>query len=98
MGLDPTKVPVGVAPLIPMAERWGIEDDYERHRAVEEASLEDLQRLTRCLDTINEDDLFGWLCGPEAQSSPPTEEYCAFTCLTMAVDLAQVILTRRAGQ
>jgi hypothetical protein len=38
--------------------------------------------------------LEAWLVGPEADSEQPTAEYAAFTCLTMAYDLARVMRER----
>jgi hypothetical protein len=91
MPLDPEKLPPVAVPLITMAERWGIGDDCDRDDAVYAASADELEALARCLDGI--DASFGaWLAGSEAESARPSAEYLAMTCLTMASDLARVIL------
>lgn len=89
MTLDPKKVPSAVVALIPFAELWGIGDDYEREAAVKRASQEQLHGLAHCLDDIDQKALFEWLAGPESYDPNPTDEYVAFTCLTMAVDSAK---------
>jgi hypothetical protein len=87
--LDPKNIPVPLAPLLPMAERWGISDDFDREEAIRRASPEDLEQLVRTIDAIEDKDLYGWLAGPESYSERPTEEYVAFTSLTMAIDSAK---------
>jgi hypothetical protein len=72
-----------------MAEKWGIGDDYEREAAVREASAEELDVLIHCIDDIADEDLFGWLGGPESHNPDPSEEYLAITCLTMAIESAK---------
>jgi hypothetical protein len=93
--LDPTKMPAALLSLLPMAERWGIGDDYDREHLVHAASDEDLTQLIHCIDDIADADLFGWLSAPEADNPKPTEEYLAITCLTMARDSARVVLSKR---
>ena len=81
-----------------MAERWGIGDDYERERMVHEASEHDLTQLVHCIDDITDNDLFGWLAGPESHNPKPSQEYLAITCLTMACDFARLVLSERNRQ
>lgn len=92
--LDPKNVPEALVPLLPMASKWGIGDDFEREEAIQNASKEDLQELVRSIDAIGDEDLFGWLEGPESYSVKPTREYVAITCLTMAIDSAKIKLRR----
>jgi len=96
--LDPNQVPSALVPLLPMAEKWGIGDDYEREMAIGNASLQELQSLIHCIDGIGDDDLFGWLSGPESHNPRPSEEYLAFTTLTMAIDSAKLKLRKLHGQ
>jgi hypothetical protein len=94
--LNSTKVPVEVVPLMPLAEKWGIGDDVYRVDAVEAASDDELLQLVNCLDGVeNQDALWDWLAGPEAQSPTPSTEYLAYTCLTMAMDTADSELKKR---
>lgn len=80
--------------LLPMAEKWGIGDDYEREAAVANASRQELETLVHCVDGVNDDDLYGWLAGPESYNPNPTPEYLAITCLTMAIDSAKLKLRK----
>jgi hypothetical protein len=96
--LDPQKMPKALLTLLPMAERWGIGDDYDRERMVHEASTDELSQLIHCIDDINDEDLFGWLGGPESYNPKPSEEYLAITHLTMARDSARVTLAKRNQQ
>lgn len=95
--LNPDKVPKALVPLLPMAEKWGIGDDYERENAIKHASREKLDELIHCLDGIGDEDLFGWLGGAESLNKKPTDEYLAFTCLTMAFHSAKLELQRNIG-
>lgn len=90
--LNPKNVPVTLAELLPMASKWGIGDDIDREEAVQNASKEDLRELVRSIDAVADEDLFGWLEGPESKNLEPTREYVAFTCLTMAIDSAKIRL------
>jgi hypothetical protein len=94
MALDPSKVPQPLAPLLPLAEKWGIGDDIDREAAVSAASLQELESLVRSVDDIRDEDLYGWLTGPEADNPAPSEEYVTITCLTMAADSARLELAR----
>jgi len=49
------------------------------------------------MDDVVDDDLFGWLAGPEADNPNPSMEYVVFTDLTQAIDLARVLLEKRKG-
>jgi len=91
--LDPSRVPERLRKWIPLAQRWGHSDDGVRDEIVDGATREELDDLLALLDADESDwdALTAWLVGPEAKTKvPPTEEYVAFTCLTMALDLAKV--------
>ena len=90
--LDTSKVPETLVPLLPMAEKWGISDDYEREEAISQASSDELLTLVHCIDDISDQELFGWLGGPESHSAEPSAVYLAITCLTMAIDSAKAKL------
>ena len=94
MPLDPSKVPTPLVPLLPLAEKWGIGDDVDRESAVSAASLQELEYLVHSIDDIRDEDLYGWLAGPESFDPEPSQEYVAMTCLTMAIDSARLKLTR----
>jgi hypothetical protein len=82
--------------LILMANRWGIPDDYEREKAIAEATNDELVELAHCLDIVD-DSLWAWLAGPESFSPEPSTEYVRMTALTMAVDSARVKLASRSA-
>lgn len=89
---NPQRVPKEIVPILPMAERWGVADDFEREHALQNASIADLHDLVACLDTIDPELLSDWLCGSESYATKPSEEYIAVTCLTMAVESAKLRL------
>lgn len=97
MALDPTKVPAPLRHLLPVAEKWGIGDDFDREAAVDAASREELETLVHCIDAVSDDELFGWLAGPESYNPMPSQEYLALTTLTMAIDSARVRLKQLQG-
>jgi hypothetical protein len=94
--LKPENLPPALVELIPMAEKWGISDDGYREDAVRKASVAELEMLVHSIDNIADEDLYGWLGGPESYSENPTNEYIAITCLTMAIVLAKVLLKKRS--
>ena len=81
--------------LLPLAERWGVGDDYDREALVSAASDAELTTLVSAVDAVAGEDLYEWLAGPESESATPTPEYVAVTCLTMAADSARLKLARR---
>lgn len=96
MHLNPKNVPSALVPLLSMAEKWGIGDDFDREAAIGNASRHDLELLIHCIDNITDDDLYGWLSGVESSNPRPAEEYLAITCLTMAIDSAKAKLRKMA--
>lgn len=87
--LNANNVPDALAPLVPMAEKWGIGDDFDREAAVSHATRAELEALVHCIDDVSDDDLYGWLSGPESFNPNPSQEYLAITCLTMAIESAK---------
>lgn len=90
--LSPGAVPSAVRSLLSLARRWGISDDGYRDSAVEQADAETLAALVAAVNAIDEEALYDWLTGPEANSGRPSAEYVAVTCLTMAADHARLRL------
>ena len=90
MNLDPENVPESLVPLLGIAEKWGIADDFDRDSAIADASRGELEKLIHSIDNISDEELYGWLSGEESFNPRPTPEYLAFSCLTMSIDLARV--------
>jgi hypothetical protein len=92
--LDRTRVPGEFHWLIPLAEEFGIGDDLIRDDYVDKCSTTSLRELVNGIDRAG-DHLWDWLAGPEAESTNPSDEYVAFTCMTMAYDQAKLRLKER---
>ena len=92
--LNPLLVPPEIVGLLEIAQKWGIGDDFEREQIIGSASKSELLELATCLDNVDADALFNWLAGAESFNENPSEEYIAFTILTMAVDFAKSILNK----
>lgn len=90
--LDESRVPSRFRSWIPLAERWGIDDDLIREDCLSHATKDELQELI----AFSADDglLDEWLAGPESKSLAPSEEYVAFTCLRMAADSAHFLVRK----
>lgn len=87
MALNPEAVPPELRSLLPLAERWGIGDDYERCAAVDNASDEERAALVAAM-TAAPHSLYDWLT---TESQPPySPEWAALTDLTQAYDYARV--------
>jgi hypothetical protein len=95
VAVDANDVPEALRFLIPFAERWGVGDDGYRDEAVMLASSEERQAVIDAVSHAPDDELSGWLAGPESRSTKPTEAYLHFTCLLMACDLARLLEERR---
>ena len=80
--------------MLPLAKKWGIGDDYDREAAVETATEKELRYLIDSIQALPDETLYDWLAGSESSSKLPTEEYLAFTCMTMAYDSARTKLTK----
>ncbi|HYV44808.1 MAG TPA: hypothetical protein VFA20_08105 [Myxococcaceae bacterium] len=88
--LDAKKVPPAFRSLILYAEIWGVKDDIDRGLLVEgapPAAKADLLALGGEFDAP----LDAWLAGPEAESSPLSAEYVAFSNMRMAFDYLSVL-------
>ena len=83
--LDPSRVPVSLHPLIPLAERWGIADEVIRDDVFSQGSASEIQHLTTMLRE-HDDALDAWLGGPESFSHSPSPEYVAFSAMRMGAD------------
>lgn len=93
MALRPEAVPPEVRPLLELAAHWGVGDDLDRERMVDDAPRAELEALVAAVDAVPES-MYDWLAGPESYSTQPAPEYLAVTCLTMAVDSARMRLRR----
>lgn len=94
MSLNPANVPEALIAILPVAEEWGIGDDFERENKLNLAKREELEALVHSIDGISDEDLFDWLAGEESFNARPTAEYLALTNLTMAIDSAKVKLKK----
>jgi hypothetical protein len=92
--VNPANVPAAVAFLLPLAEIWGVGDDVEREALVENASVEELRQMVEAVDDAEDLGLYDWLSGEESYIEPPSLEYVAITCLTMAADTGRLRLRR----
>jgi hypothetical protein len=92
--LNPLRVPAACRSLIPLAERWGVSDDHDREELVMQADEAELIAMVTAVDAVPDQELYGWLTGPESYNDELTEEYTTVTCLTMAADLARLRLSR----
>ncbi|MBW3613910.1 MAG: hypothetical protein KY439_01185 [Actinobacteria bacterium] len=92
--MSETHVPPALIHLLPLAETWGVGDDVEREALVRRASINDLRQMVEAVDQAEEIGLFDWLSGDESYADPPSAEYVAITCLTMAADSGRLRLRR----
>ena len=83
--LDRSRIPDVLAPLIPLAEIWGVSDDLMRADIADKAGPDAVAALQTAIQPF-EDELDEWLAGPESQSPDPSPEYIAFSCMRMAAD------------
>lgn len=82
-------MPPAVRPLLALADRWGIGDDYDREVAVESATTEERKALIDAVAAAP-DELWDWLAGEESWAMEPNPEYIAVTNMTMAYESARL--------
>jgi hypothetical protein len=90
MELQRRNVPTLLRELIPYADRFGVLDELERSEILETSSDVDLQELIRSVDT-HRAEIDRWLLDSAGMANPSLE-YASFTSLTLARDLAALIL------
>lgn len=98
MKLNPSYVPPNLQRVIPLAERWGLSDDVARTEQLDRAPSQELRDLLEQVENVDADTLYGWLAGPESYSASPSDEYVAFSALTMAADYARAVLSTERDQ
>ena len=92
--MNASNVPSSLVPLLPLAEVWGLGDDIEREALVERAPVDELRQMIAAVDDAEDAGLYDWLSGDESYADPPSTEYVAITCLTMAADSGRLRLSR----
>ena len=85
--LDPSRIPLELHGLLPLAEKFGVSDDCLRERLVNDSSALEISELKAGICS-HEDALDNWLAGPEAQGPSFSDEYIAFSAMRMAADYA----------
>lgn len=83
--LDPSKIPVALRGLIPLAEQFGMCDDLDRERLITLTPEKQRHELKTAIAGL-EEDLDDWLAGPESAGPEYTNEYIAFSAMRMAAD------------
>lgn len=86
--LDPSRVPPAVRAWIPLAEKYGIGDDFYREEVLVKLDLGERTELVRFLEE-SPDELWDWLAGPESHEPKPSPEYLTFSCLALAAESAK---------
>lgn len=80
--------------LIPLVEKWGIEDDGYRDEAVEKASNAELETLVQSITTESADELDKRFTDP-LMLSKPSAEYMKYSVFFMAYEYAKAVLKSR---
>jgi hypothetical protein len=82
--LDAAAVPESLRGLVPLAERWGIGDDVERGRAIEQATEAEKEQLREAVDEHGAE-ITRWLDSFD-RGEPMTDEAAAFMYMQLAVE------------
>lgn len=77
--------------LIPLVEKWGIEDDGYRDEAIQNAQKNELECIVNSISDDDAIELNTWLCNP-LELNNPSIEYIKYTCYLMAFDYAKLLL------
>lgn len=87
-------IPDDLHHLIPLVEKWGIEDDGYRDEIIYNSSKEELHQLVNSFTDKDADNLNSWLTDPALVSSP-TSEYLKFSAFFLAYEYAEILLKNR---
>ena len=82
--LDRDKVPEKLQILIPLAEKFGVDDELIREDVLDNATIKEKKELRRVFRKL-EDEVMEWLI-PQSEKKILSKEYIAFSALLMAVD------------
>ncbi len=94
VNMDKNNIPEPLHHLIPLVEKWGIEDDGYRDHQVFNSSIDKLLTLANSIAdeiaaTLNE-----WFCNPILVKTP-NEEYLKFSVFLMAYEYAKSIIENK---
>ena len=95
--MNENQIPPSLHHLIPLAEKWGIEDDGDREEILEASSNEELIELIDFIDTLPKNaltDLDNWFLNPKLVKEP-SFEYLKFSAYFLSFQLAKIILKDR---
>jgi hypothetical protein len=84
-------IPDKLQHLIPLVEKWGIEDDGYRDEALFTAEKHELESL---VNSISDEDGLGldtWFCDP-VELKNPSHEYLKFSAFFMSFEYAKHLL------
>ena len=93
--MNSKSIPQKLQHLIPIVEKWGIEDDGYRDEAVFNASKSELEDL---VNSISEEDVLhlnSWFCNPK-ELKELSYEYIRFSVFFMAFEYAKAIVKNRS--
>ena len=88
--IDPLNVPEPFRPLIPYAEKWGINDYTYVDEAINKASVEELRELIKTVSEFDAEGFDEWLGNPGTTNY--TKEWVTFVLLIDACDLVKLRL------
>ena len=92
--LDPEMVPEKLRVLVPHAEYWGVGDDLMREDLIEKSSIKDLKLLAQAVEPLY-GEIGEWLEGPEAKGPEYSDEYLAFSDMSMVYEVIEIEIADR---
>jgi hypothetical protein len=87
-------IPQSLHHLIPLVEKWGIEDDGYRDNVIFNSSVDELKELVFGFSDNDADNLNKWLIDPY-QIKKCTAEYLKYSAFFMAYEYAESLLKSR---
>lgn len=92
--MDKKQIPAELHHLIPLVEKWGIEDDGFRDNQIYNASKNELRELVESFGSKDADNLNRWLVDRE-EIKKCTPEYLKYSAFFMAYEYAEALLESR---
>jgi hypothetical protein len=88
-------LPKNLHHLVPIVQKWGINDDDLRSELILNSPDSELYLLVNSIDDTDSDNLDDWFTSESFIKNPLSEEVIMFSCFIMAFDYANVILNKR---
>jgi len=92
--MDKNNIPNELQHLLPLVEKWGIQDDGYRDEQIEKANINELKKIIESLPDETMKRLNKWFKDNTDKPSG-SKEYISYICYVMAYEYAEIVVSDR---